>query len=1020
MKTCSMRIKLVILLCLTTLVSISAPASAGALPSEIAEETLIESSSDSDWYMAGANPQRTSWVSEEVGGRLYVEWYRPIEAYIDQKVQVIAAYDQLYLSTARGLYVLRADNGEVVWRYDTELPLGHSPTVVNRKVYVGGYDKKLHALNAFDGTKVWEFTGAGAGFSVNPLVAQGNVYAGNRDGYFYAVNAETGEPVWQYPAAGQPPLGPIKFSAAYADGIIYFVSTDMHAYALNASDGSLVWQSNKLPGESFQSWWPVVYRDKVVFSSSQSYRIAEPGVRSIPNPSGGVYGDYVNGVERDDIFPPESNPQKKETIGPTFVANNQNGPWDWVDGTTVMDASRIAQYFEDDGVVNLDRRTNKPWRRTYFVLNRDNGSEFTFDSDRDGHPEYAPVLYYGSKNGSAYPPIVMPDGVIYQNNHHEFRGWISGGQVTGWKVGTTYLSLIGGASAVDEPQALSGGGNIIYRNLCCDRVGGAVVDVTKPGIKGKSYWDYNKKLEDIAPGYDSMWVIHPGLPRVSGSYRGKHGSVNGIYHNHGDQNPLIPHNGRVFTHRSNAIIALGPKDEAKQQPLLEINPTQDRVAVPDMAELTKRLEHEVTKMIQAGRLRPGYHNDGTPIYSQLSDYFSNPGDTLYTLTRAYPHLSPEVQAQLRIYLQEEYNIYFADTMSGKIGWAVGGQREYMTLPPEVAQAAQESTTTEWPGHNWPWKYPQHNFYALWKYAEIFPESATEIYEKAKGKLQVPAGIDDSRFADFPWEHHTFIVGYIGFLKLQELTGATQQDSATRIAVEQELNRLLGLRVSQFQKDTRWGPTREDNKAIHRRRFNVAANFLWLVPEFSDYLRVHAFDKVQEAVDEYNYVGPFWFVASTENTANESVRQHLYDYVALFQAKAQILQQSQGGLYKYLDVPAFKTGDLFYIQNLVAVLEADPRPLTAAPIVAPNGGIFKDAVTITLTSPSGAPIYYTLDGSEPTTSSSRYTEPLIVSDSVTVKAVAHLEEHRSSYVITRVFIVSDNLFFLPLLHGNNGS
>ena len=42
----------------------------------------------SDWYMAGANPQRTSWVSEEVRGDLYVQWYRPIEAYIGAKVQL--------------------------------------------------------------------------------------------------------------------------------------------------------------------------------------------------------------------------------------------------------------------------------------------------------------------------------------------------------------------------------------------------------------------------------------------------------------------------------------------------------------------------------------------------------------------------------------------------------------------------------------------------------------------------------------------------------------------------------------------------------------------------------------------------------------------------------------------------------------------------------------------------------------------------------------------------------------------
>jgi hypothetical protein len=58
--------------------------------------------SSADWYMAGANPERTSWVSEEVSGNLSVEWYRPIEAYIGAKVQLIAANNMIYVSTARG------------------------------------------------------------------------------------------------------------------------------------------------------------------------------------------------------------------------------------------------------------------------------------------------------------------------------------------------------------------------------------------------------------------------------------------------------------------------------------------------------------------------------------------------------------------------------------------------------------------------------------------------------------------------------------------------------------------------------------------------------------------------------------------------------------------------------------------------------------------------------------------------------------------------------------------------------
>jgi hypothetical protein len=87
--------------------------------------------------------------------------------------------------------------------------------------------------------------------------------------------------------------------------------------------------------------------------------------------------------------------------------------------------------------------------------------------------------------------------------------------------------------------------------------------------------------------------------------------------------------------------------------------------------------------------------------------------------------------------------------------------------------------------------------------------------------------------------------------------------------------------------------------------------------------------VREAIDEYNYTAPYWFVARQEAVATEGVMQNLYDYPALFQAKAYILKQSREELTKYLDVPAFERGDLFYIQNLIAAIEAQPRAYLTA-------------------------------------------------------------------------------------------
>jgi hypothetical protein len=83
-------------------------------------------------------------------------------------------------------------------------------------------------------------------------------------------------------------------------------------------------------------------------------------------------------------------------------------------------------------------------------------------------------------------------------------------------------------------------------------------------------------------------------------------------------------------------------------------------------------------------------------------------------------------------------------------------------------------------------------------------------------------------------------------------------------------------------------------------------------------------KVQAAVDEFQRITPYWFVAGFPDTVNEAIHEPMYD-VLLLQAKALALKQPAGELIKYLDVPVFALGDLFYIQNLTAVIAAQSNP-----------------------------------------------------------------------------------------------
>ena len=82
---------------------------------------------------------------------------------------------------------------------------------------------------------------------------------------------------------------------------------------------------------------------------------------------------------------------------------------------------------------------------------------------------------------------------------------------------------------------------------------------------------------------------------------------------------------------------------------------------------------------------------------------------------------------------------------------------------------------------------------------------------------------------------------------------------------------------------------------------------------------------------------------------------------------------------------------------------------ALPIISPNGGTFTNAVNVTLSdSVSGATLYYTLDGTTPTTNSILYTEPFVLTKTAGLNVVAVTPGSPNSSVASATFISSSSL------------
>ena len=73
-----------------------------------------------------------------------------------------------------------------------------------------------------------------------------------------------------------------------------------------------------------------------------------------------------------------------------------------------------------------------------------------------------------------------------------------------------------------------------------------------------------------------------------------------------------------------------------------------------------------------------------------------------------------------------------------------------------------------------------------------------------------------------------------------------------------------------------------------------------------------------------------------------------------------------------------------------------------PVITPAGGAFTEPQQVTISAGEGLTVYYTLDGTEPTSGSARYTAPFTVSTDCTVRAVAYDTAGNASGIASAAF------------------
>jgi hypothetical protein len=160
-------------------------------------------------------------------------------------------------------------------------------------------------------------------------------------------------------------------------------------------------------------------------------------------------------------------------------------------------------------------------------------------------------------------------------------------------------------------------------------------------------------------------------------------------------------------------------------------------------------------------------------------------------------------------------------------------------------------------------------------------------------------------------------------------------------------------------------------------------------------------------DQFNTKGPAVLYAWDANDLTKTI----------YESDSNSSRDTAGPANRY-SVPVVTNGKVYIATNgeidVYGLLNG--QETAAPPVISPNGGTFSSSQSVTLSSTTASSsIYYTLDGSTPTSSSTLYTAPFTVSTNTTVKAIASAPNFVQSAVSSAVFTFDDQtptVTFLP--------
>ena len=159
---------------------------------------------------------------------------------------------KIYIGSADGnLYSLHQKDGKELWKFKTSSLIRSTPAIDEVNIYFGDCAGKVFALNKMTGNLQWQFSTIGDtldnenfGFDRKAVIASPTLYdkklfVGGRDGYLYALDKSSGKQLWNFDYAVSWVISTV---AVKNDILVTGTSDGRFIHAITIHNGKELWR----------------------------------------------------------------------------------------------------------------------------------------------------------------------------------------------------------------------------------------------------------------------------------------------------------------------------------------------------------------------------------------------------------------------------------------------------------------------------------------------------------------------------------------------------------------------------------------------------------------------------------------------------------------------------------------------------------------------------------------------------------------------------------------------------------